>query len=177
MPLPRVALMLALKSHLAAAVAALPPGDSFLVRHHRHRESTAEEWPCLAIKFVSDDTTGITTGTDDDGLSMAETVMDLSVDLIADVDLEPERDAGEPADPDEDPTGLAGPSRLIKVCLDSLLVAGEPADKLGGLAWDIRHEGTGNDEESSPDAARMVERIVLVYRVRADAPTELLLND
>jgi hypothetical protein len=171
--LPRIQLLIALEAHLQAAVAQLPADERFKVRHHRHRDSDEGEWPCVAVRYVSDDTTGVTTGTDDPGPSMSETVMELSVDLVCDTALPAEVDAGEAA-PDLDPTGLATLCNPIEVCLKSLFTEGLEPDSLGGTTWDIRYEGSGNDEASTPDTGRMVERLVLVYRVRADDPTYLL---
>jgi hypothetical protein len=171
--LPRVALLTALVDHLAAGVAALPEADRFKLRHHRHRDTAEEEMPCVAVRFVSDDVPGNVSGSDAYP-SMSEAIMELGVDLVADVQLPAEAAPGQSVDAGDDPTGLLGPSMLIERLLRMLFAVGEPPTTLGGLAWDIRYEGTGDDPDSSPDSARIVERLVLVYRVRREAPTELL---
>lgn len=170
MTMPRIQILVALKDFLmpVGAGAAAP----FLVRHHRHRESSDEEFPCCAIRFVSEDPQDASAS--DASPSSAEEVINLSVDLIMDSLIDAEIRAGD-AGPDLDPTGFGRVSAMSEACLDALFNVGGEPETLGGLLWNIRYDGTADDEPlSQPDYARVTERLVLQYRVRAEAPTQIL---
>jgi hypothetical protein len=170
MTMPRVEILIALKEFLEskAALAVRP----FKVRHHRHRESSEEEYPCCAIRFVSEDPQGASAS--DAYPSSAEEVVDLSVDLIFDGAIDVEIRTGDTG-ADGDPTGMGRVSAMSEVMLSALFNVGGQPETLGGLLWNIRYDGTADDEPfSSPDFARVTERLVLQYRVRAEAPTQIL---
>jgi len=151
------------------------------VRHMRFRNPSTKEMPCVSLRFVGDDAPGITRATDGEGPSTAEEVLELGVELVADSPIPPEVDEeGDDSEEDEgqDPTGLATCSNMLEVLLESLFTPGEPAATLGGLVWDIRYDGSADDDDvSKPDNVRLAERITLQYRVRAEAPTHLLIGD
>lgn len=177
--LPRDQILRALKLHLQAVVPNVAGSPKWKVRHHRHRATTYEEMPCLAIRYVADDATGVTNASDS-APSTAEDVMELKVDLIVDTEIPPESDretAGD-ANEGEDPTGLGVPSEIIATSFDSIWKEGEPVQTLGGLVWDIRYDGSGEDDElATSDNVRLSERLTLVYRVRAEAPHQLLIGE
>jgi hypothetical protein len=181
--LPRLLLLEALKAHFRANVPASeddPLKPAFKVRHMRFRNPTKKEMPCVSLRFVGDDAPGQVRGTDGEGLSMAEEVFELGVELVADAEIPPERDEEDGGDVDdgEDPTGLATCSDMIEILMNSLFTEGEEAVTLGGLAWDIRYDGSADDDDvSKPDNVRLAERITLVYRVRAEAPTQILIGE
>lgn len=170
MTMPFIQVAIALKKELAANI-----GMPVKVRHHRHRESSTDEYPCVALRIMSNDPSDQGRETTNDGLP--EDVMELAIDVVIDMELTPEVEA--PDDDDsEDPTGYGAPAVVMARILD-ILFPGEDGDTntLGGTTWSIRYDGTSPDEaEAEPDYARMEERLVLFYRVRADRPTELLLG-
>ncbi|MES2903265.1 MAG: hypothetical protein V4696_03685 [Pseudomonadota bacterium] len=184
MTLPRIIILEALKRHLRANVPLDPADPSrqlFKVRHERFRESTLEEMPCVAIRYLGDDSPDVTRGTDDPSrMSLAETVMELRVELIVDTPIAAESDrdtAGDPDDGDDD-TGMEFASRIVEICLGALFTAGQETETMGGVIWDARYDGTGdNDDVSSPDNVRLAERLTLVYRARAEAPHQLLVGE
>jgi len=171
MPMPFIPVAIALKQELAANLPA-----PIKVRHHRHRESTSDELPCVAIRIMSNDPSD--QGRETTASGLPEQVMELAVDIVIDMDLAAEVDA--PGDDDsEDPTGYGGPAAIMAQILDILFPGIDDGDTntLGGTTWLIRYDGTApNEAEAEPDYARMEERLVLSYRVRADRPTELLLG-
>lgn len=179
--LPRDTILQALKSALQAAVPMVgdPARPKWKVRHWRNRETTFEEMPCVAIRYVADDAPGVTTASDTI-LSVAEAIFELGVELVVDTEIAPESDRDTAGDPDEglEPTGLESASEIIKQCLDVLFTPGEEPNALGGTVWDVRYDGSGdNDDVGTPDNLRLVERLTLVYRVRAEAPHVLLIGD
>ena len=182
--LPRIQILNALKQTLESQVPEDPanPGTpQWKVRHHRFRETTVEEMPCVAIRYIADDAPGVTRGADDPSqLSLAEEVFELRVDFVVDTMIQAEHDretAGDATEGD-DPTGLEFASEIAEACLAALWTAGEPVNTMGGLIWDARYDGTGdNDDVATPDNVRLAESVTLVYRVRADAPYELLIGE
>jgi hypothetical protein len=183
--LPRIQILQALKLHLQAAVPVDetfdPPKPMFKVRHERFRPTTLEEMPCVAIRYLGDDAEDVTRGIDDPSrLSIAESVMTVRVELIVDTQIPPESDretGGDPTSGDDD-TGLEEASRIVEICLGSLFQAGEEIESMGGLIWDARYDGSGdNDDLATPDNVRLAERLTLVYRARAEAPHELLVGE
>ena len=173
MTMPFIQVAIALKTTLAAALAP----DGVKVRHHRHRESSQDELPCVGIRIMSNDPSDQGQQTTSSGLP--EMVMELSIDLVIDMQLPAEVEApGD--DASEDPTGYGAPAAVMGKILDILFPGLDDGDTntLGGTTWDIRYDGTSPDEaEAEPDYARMEERLVLFYRVRADHPTTLLIGD
>ncbi len=168
-----------LKAFLLALQAQVPLENgvqAWKVRHWRNRATKVEEMPCIAIRYVADDAPGIATASDS-APSIAEEAMELRLELVVDTPLPPESDretAGD-ADEGEDPTGFAVASRIIETCFDAIWTEGEPVNDLGGLIWDARYDGSGdNDELATPDNVRLAERVTLVYRVRSEAPHRLL---
>jgi len=174
MRMPFIDVLRALKTELAQALdGRTVGGKAVTVRHFRHRESTIEEWPCIAIRYVSNDASSYGRQETNDGLP--EQVMELAVDLV--IDLELPAEATDENDDDIDPTGFECAGNMLAWALDALL-PGEESNTLGGTTWEIRYDGTAPDEGvQSPDLARLEERIVLLYRVRADQPTILLMGN
>lgn len=174
--MPYVPILIALKAGLEARFA----GQVFnakpvLVRHFRHRDAKNDERNCLSVRFVSSDPSGDQRQTDNHG--DPEEVFELACNLVVDVNLPPEADAVAPAD--LDPTGLGIPGEIMAWALD-WLIPGQyaPENDLGGLVWEIRYDGTANDDaDASPDFVRLEERLTIKYRVRADQPTLLLIGD
>jgi hypothetical protein len=184
MTLPRIRLLSALRAHFRAAVAAaVVAGDipkAFKVRHWRFRNPSTKEWPCVSLRYAGDDPQGTTRPTDGDRLSTSEEVFELGITLQADAALPAEKDEenGDDEGPDDDPTGLRVPSEMLELLLNSLFTPGEQPVTLGGMAYDIRYDGSADDDDDSkPDNVRLSERIVIEYRVRKEAPTHLLLGE
>jgi hypothetical protein len=177
--LPRDQILRALLLALQAVVPTDAGVPRWKVRHERFRSSTAEEMPCLAIRYVADDASGVATGSDS-APSLAEEVMELRTEFVVDTPIDPESDRETAGDPDEggDPTGLGAASQIIETSLDALCPEGGPVNTLGGLVWDIRYDGSGaNDELATSDNVRLAEAVTFVYRVRAEAPHRLLIGD
>jgi hypothetical protein len=179
MPMPFVTIMIALETGVRALLA----GETFgadtpiTVRQHRHREPTQDELNCLSIRFVSNDPSS-QYGEQETSGGLPEAVWELSLDLVIDMALSPE--ARTPGDVgDDDPTGFGRHSEVLAEVLDWMFPGDATQDNtLGGLIWQARYDGSADTEtDSTPDFARMEERLVLLYRVRADRPTELLTGD
>lgn len=173
--MPFIAVLLALRAEIAAAVEGRTIGAKPIgVRHARHRETKEAERPCVGLRFISNDASEL--GEQTTSMGLPEQVMELVVNLVIDLDLKEEADAYD--DLTGDPTGYGDQAQIIAWILDRLLPdleAGAEVNSLGGLAWRIRYDGTAPDEgDASPDMARMEERLTIFYRVRADHPTELL---
>lgn len=181
MTLPRIQILEALLLHFRANVPLVDGVPMFRVRHERFRDASREQWPCVSIRYLADDAPDVVRGTDDpSGLSMAESVMELRLELVIDTEIPPESDPETAGDANDgaDETGLGDASRIAEICLGSIFRAGEEAENLGGLIWDARYDGTGdNDELATPDNVRLAERLTLVYRVRAEAPHLLLTGE
>lgn len=177
--LPRDQILRAFKLELEAVVPLEAGKPKWKVRHERFRPTTAEEMPCVAIRYLSDDVSGVTNASDAQP-STAETSMELGLALIVDTEIPPESDRETAGDPDEgdDPTGLGTASEIVEACLGALFTEGEEVNTLGGLIWDARYDGSGdNDDLVTSDNVRLSERLTLVYRVRAEAPQVLLTGD
>lgn len=128
----------------------------------------------MSIRYVSRDLPGVRTGASGAAsqLSTAEEVLEIAVDLICDVALPTEVSK-------LDPTGLETASVILDACMSTLFKVGEHPASLGGLLIDIRYDGDapGDDGDiSTPDAARLAERITLVYRSRVEYPHGILEN-
>lgn len=151
-------------------------GKPLTVRPHRHRDSKEWEFPCLAIRRVSADPSG-TYGRETNDYGLPEAVWELSVDLVIDVNLPPEDDETLAADP----TGYATPSQIVAAVLNQLFPdqeTGGEENTLAGHAWMMRYDGSAPDAlDATPDGIRVEERLVVLYRVRADRPTHLLMGN
>jgi hypothetical protein len=178
--LPRDRILHAFKMALQSQVPVNGDGTpKWKIRHWRNRETTHEEMPCLAIRFVGDDVAGAFSASDSSP-SIAEQVMDLNLELVIDTEIPPESDRDTADDPDDglDETGFRTASPIIETALETLFVEGEEVNNLGGLIWDARYDGSGdNDDIALPDRIRLAERVTLVYRVRAEAPHVLLTGE
>lgn len=179
MALPRILILNALKNTLQASVPVVDGKPKWKVRHYRNRETTFEEMPCIAIRYAGDDAPGVTTA-GEGSLSMMEDAMELAVDLVVDTMVAAESDretAGDTTD-GTDPTGLEEASEIVEKSLDTIFKPGEEINTLGGLIWDARYDGSGdNDDVGTPDNVRLAERLTLVYRVRHEAPYKLLIGE
>lgn len=176
MALPRITILNALLAHLRAHVDTLPVDQQFKVRHWRFRNPTTKEMPCVSLRYVSVDASGVTRATDGEQPSTSEEVFELNLDLIADSPVPAELDE-EADDLGDDPTGLEACSTMIGVCLDALFTPGEPVETLGGTVRDIRYDGSAeNDDDSRPDNVRLAERLAFEYATRAEAPQHHLIG-
>lgn len=179
MPLPRDLILPAFKEALELEVPEVDGKPKWKVRHERFRPTAVEEMPCVAIRYLGDDATGVSRPADE-APSTAEEVFELRVELVIDAPLPPESDVQTAGDPDEgvDPTGLSTVSAIVETTLATMFTEGEPVNTLGGLIWDARYDGTGDEgENATSNNVRLSERLTLVYRVRAEAPHVLLIGD
>lgn len=179
MTLPRITILQAVKGTAESVVPNVAGSPKWKVRHFRNRETTIEEMPCLAIRYVADDAPGVVTGSDAQP-SLGEAVYELGVEFVVDAALTAESDRDTAGDPDEgaEPTGLELASEIIEKTLDAFFPEGEEVNTMGGIVWDIRYDGSGdNDDVGTPDNVRLVERLTFVYRTRAEAPHKLLIGD
>lgn len=177
MLMPDERVLRALKDDLHAALDGVAFGNQTLtVRHHRHRDASESQWPCLSIRRVSADPSG-TYGRETNDYGLPEAVWELSVDLVVDVKLPPEDDESELADP----SGYATPSQIVAAALNHLFPdqeEGGEENTLAGHAWMMRYDGSAPDAlDATPDNIRVEERLVVLYRVRADRPTHLLMGN
>lgn len=181
--MPTDTILQALKRAIEAEVPINPETGKpfFKVRHERFRETTLEEMPCLAIRYIADDATGTTRGAEDpQRLSLSEEAMELHAEYVIDTMLPPESDRDTALDEDEgeDPTGVAFPKQILAVALGATFRKGEEINTMGGVIWDARYDGTGDNEDvSNPHNVRLVERVTFVYRTRGEAPHMLLLGE
>lgn len=176
MSMPYLTVLMALTAGVAEALdGKMIDGKAVTVRDHRFRETRTGERPCAAVRMISADPSA-TFGQQETQGGLPEQMMELAVNLVVDLDIDPEED--DPLSLAGDPTGLAGHAQVLAWVLDWLLPdleAGAEPNTLGGTVWDIRYDGTApEDAEMSPDVGRMEERLTLFYRVRADRPTVLL---
>lgn len=179
MSLPRDRILKALLLQLQAVVPEVDGLPAWKVRHHRFRPTTYEEMPCLAIRYVADDAPGVANASDSQP-SLSEQAMELRIDFVVDTEIPPESDRETAGDEDEgaDPTGFGVASTIIETSLGALFEEGKEINTLGGLIWDARYDGSGdNDDIETSDNVRLSERITLVYRVRGEAPHVLLIGE
>lgn len=174
-PKTRTRLLLALAQHFEDNLPPVGNGPgqrSFKIRHWRHREPDDSEWDCVSLRYVGRNLPGVTTAADPSTaqLSNSEELVEIAVDLVADARLPTERSG-------DDPTGLETPGDMLEMCMNTLFVEGEQPVTLGGLLHNIVWDGDGEgeaDDISTPDAARLAERLTLVYRTRTEYPIGLL---
>lgn len=163
---PREIILIALKNHIEAQVALLPNDELYSVRHHRHRNTADDEFNCLSLRWQNDDMPGMTNG--GDSLSSSEEVVFMAVDFIAEVKLASEGSGA-------DPTGLGGAGKILAHALSTLFTDGEQAETLNGLLWDIRYDGSSDEDDvSTEEVGRLSERVTLLYRVRKENPNSIL---
>lgn len=141
------------------------------VRHRRNRHSKPGELPCVAVRYVDDD------GPDEDQLDLTswERVRTLTVDLVYDLKLAPEK-ADIDADPETpgvevDPTGNLQLARMDAATLEALKTPGSPIRVLSDY---ISTKSLSPDEDSTTDQGRLVRTIIVLYRVSADDENVLL---
>lgn len=174
--MPYVPILIALRDEIQAAVDDADFGfeRAVTVRHHRFREASSKMWPCVSIRRVSSDPAS--EGRQENAYGLPEEVMELTVDLVIDMAIPPEIEEDDGASPDHDPTGYGDQADVLATILDRLFPGGdEPENTLGGLVWQMRYDGSSDDDGVlGPDQTRMEERLTILYRVRADRPTELL---
>jgi hypothetical protein len=176
MSMPYLTVLSALFAEVDAALAGKTiDGQAITVRHHRFRNTSSREMPCVAPRMISADPSA-TFGQAETQGGLPEQMMELAVNLVVDLEIDPEDD--DPKSLAGDPTGYGRHAQVLAWILDRLLPdleGGAEPNTLGGTVWDIRYDGTApEDAEMSPDVGRMEERLTLFYRVRADHPTVLL---
>lgn len=164
---PKTLILIALAEHITAAVAQLPVDQRYTVRHGRHRNTADNELNCLSIEYVGEDPTG--QGNGGDGLSLAEEVVGMQVNLKAEARL-PSEESG------LDPTGLGSADEILEHAFSCLFHDGQETETLGGLLWQIRWDGSSDDDElSTEELGRLSERLTLLYRVRSENPNSILM--
>ncbi len=145
-----------------AWAALVPPLPVPTIRHARFRYSTTEERPAIAIMWDGDEVR------DEDEsnqyLSAHELVMEQSLSIMIDVDLDAE-DSG------LDNTGIKKLSRYAKAVLSALRAEGSI---ISGFSDFVQYRSLGPDEDSLSDEARLVLSVIVLYRVRAEDPSILL---
>jgi hypothetical protein len=155
-----ITLLHAAKACLDSVDFATAFGEPVTVRHGRFRGPAVESLPDLAMHFVR-------TGTPENfatAINMHETMMQLDIDLVAEIELPPE-DAG------IDVTGCLRLSNLMALAIAAVT---DPDRSLVPLAHQIVRGDIAPDDQSRPDQARMTCEISVLYRVRTDNHDVLL---
>ncbi len=123
--------------------------DPFNVRHTRNRKANPQEKPCISLQFIE------TSPAEGNNLYTAdERAWKMDIDLIIDMDLATEVSG-------DDVTGLNVLSLVAGECVSALC---EPDSLMLSLCDDVYDEGFGNDEDSTEDEGRLVQKISVLYR-------------
>lgn len=133
------------------------------IRHFRNRNPKKGEKPCISIRWMGNEDARV----DGQYRNEWERVKNCNVDLQVDMALPPESAA--PADQDE--TGWALPSILAAAAFGALRAEGSPMAAVSD--W-VQESDTDPDEDSTADEGRLVQAIVVVYRVYSEDPNRLL---
>lgn len=128
-------------------------------RHVRNRSTTAEERPCVAVRFDGDERSD-----DDENRNAWEAVRWLHFALVADVVLDTE-DAG---------TDDTAQKKLAMLLAASVKWLRREGSAIGALSDWIIPGAFDPDENSQPDQGRLVLQLTVVYRVRTDDENVLL---
>lgn len=175
---PRVRVLNAVMTTLLAAdLPARTEMPDLRVRWARNRYTTIEERPCIAIAFVSDAPVDT-----DQYNSSGEMVRMLSVDLVADAEVESEASAEETPDPtDRDPHGLTALSIMVDQAMLALKEGfapdADPGTPLALVADWCEDAGVSDDEELQDIDGRLVARANVLYRVSTTDPTVLFTRE
>lgn len=143
-----------------------------LLRWARNRYTTFQERPCIALAFVSDGPRE----NSDQYMSAGEAERELAIDVIADVELPTEAECEEGLA--QDTARLEILSHFVGQALKALKAsfidqAGAPTPLTPVAHW-VEDLGIDDDEDLQDENGRLVGRINVLYRVRADDPTILL---
>lgn len=134
--------------------------DVNTVRHARDRQPTRSEGKTVSLDWVGNEDTDI----DEIQKNAQEKQKRCMIDITIDLKRRTESSA-------EDPTGWLDHGRVAARVLMALRDEDGPLMQL--CDWVIDGE-EDPDEDSKPDEGRLVKRISVVYRVRADDPNHLL---
>lgn len=151
---PHVQLLIDAKTALESGDWVDAVGVSVKIRHQRHRKTSPDERPCLALMFVSD-------GPPDEGtdqISHWEKIMQSEWEMIVDADLANEES-------EDDPTGVGFLSRIVAYALQLLR---DPARGFGNQVHEIVDGTKTLDEGSQPDKGRLSRSISVIYRVMSE---------
>ncbi len=161
---PHITLLLAMRQRLQEADFAEMTGivAPFTIRFARRRLPVRSEKPCVTIVFIGDDSRP-----DELNRNTNESVRELVVELVCDMDVSPE-------DSELDPTGLEDLSRVLAACYIAMKDPGDYPQFLNGLCGWITPGSIEQDDKSQADEGRLVRGVTVLYRVRSDEPNTLL---
>ena len=137
------------------------------VRHERHRRTNKEEVPGVAIRYLE-------TEIDNESGSMhtsSEQCWVLSLELVVDLGLLPEKSIGAASGDFIDATGWDRLLGMAHYCAGALVAMDSP---LRTLIDDVEHGDVAPDEDSQPDQGRLARRVNVLYRTLYDDPLHLL---
>lgn len=163
---------------LAELLAAMGDGAEpaeLLLRWARNRYTTFEERPCIALAFVSDGPRE----NSDQYLSAGEAERELALDIVADVELPTEAACEEGLAEDTARLEILShfvdqPLKALKAGFIDQVGARTPLTRVAHWVEDL---GIDDDEDLADENGRLVCRINVLYRVRADDPTILLATE
>jgi hypothetical protein len=136
------------------------------VRHWRGNYADQDERPAILVRIDGDEPNEADVG-ESFGVC-GELRMNLAISLIVDADLAT-------AVSDQDRTGLGALGALALLSVRALKAAiSDPDVGLGAVADNVQDAGRGPDGENSSDEGRLVQSLIVAYRVRDDDPTVLL---
>ena len=151
--------------------------DSVTLRWLKNRYTTAEERPCMALAFVSDEPVDQR----EQYLATGEMLWALGIDIIIDADLPSEASAEEIValggdDPDTARIALLSYflDWVIRRLREGFVDPAESPTPLSQVAHHVQYLGVASDEDEDDDTGRLVGRINVLYRTRSDDPTVLL---
>lgn len=177
MPVPMMPAVTVSKLTMDTLVAAGLPASTGVAdltfRWRRNRYTTAEERNCLSLAFVGDRPRD----PEDTNLALGETMRELQLDLIADIEL-PTEVAVEEADTEDDYARLQILMAVLMLAVRALKRSfTDPAaapTPLTPWAMGVEEVVTEDDEDLADINGRLVSRINVLYRVRSEDPTVLL---
>ena len=162
-----------LADEIAATATEDDPDPELKLRWRRNRYTSAEERPCIAIAFVSDEPAD----NREQYLSTDAAQRALAFDIIADVVLPPEAEAEETG---ADIARIEILSHFVDQPMKALkdgFRSDHPGTPLSQLADWVEDLGIDDDEDLADENGRLVGRGNVLYRVRSDDPTVLLAQE
>lgn len=141
--------------------------DPIAIRHQRHRNAAKSERPGIALRYrmseVDNERQPFHTS--------SEQCWAMTVDIIVDLRLLPEKPADVAAGDDNDATGW---DRLLGVAryLSGRYV--RQVSPLRMLVDDVLHGDVDPDEDSQPDEGRLAAAVIVLYRTYSEDPLHLL---
>lgn len=137
------------------------------VRHFRHRHTDKNERPGIALRYVQSEV-------DNERGPMhtsSEQCWAMTVDIVVDLTLKPERSHNLAAGDDNDATGW---DRLIGLARTVAGIYVDMDSPLRDLVDDVLHGDTDPDEDSQPDEGRLAISVIVLYRTLYSDPMSLL---